>query len=211
MPRVRAEGLRSGELRGHGGRRCSGIWAGVLRHGNEQNEGGETEWSSQRVRRRSRWARGRHIGDGDRRCPRLKMMSMAAIRRVPGCLTRRGGIEGGGGALGHVRGARGRRWPQQQQAAATGSARAREGKRAEEEEERGGARGVPGRVREARGVVASPGTSRREATRQEVAKRGGGARHRAASCAGTGRRQACPLVVGLHSVGLSRWASVSAR
>ena len=48
--------------------------------------------------------------------------------------------------------------------------------------------------------------SRREATRQEVAKRGGGARHRAASCAGTGGRQACPLVVGLHSVGLSRWA-----
>ena len=37
--------------------------------------------------------------------------------------------------------------------------------------------------------MASPGASRREATRQEVAKRGGGARHRAASCAGTGRRQ----------------------
>jgi hypothetical protein len=37
--------------------------------------------------------------------------------------------------------------------------------------------------------VASPGASRREATRQEVAKRDGGARHRAASCAGTGRRQ----------------------
>ena len=37
--------------------------------------------------------------------------------------------------------------------------------------------------------MASPGASRREATRQEVAKRDGGARHRAASCAGTGRRQ----------------------
>ena len=66
---------------------------------------------------------GRHIGDGDRRCPRLKMMSMAAIRRVPGCLARRGGVEGEGGALGHVRGVRGRRWSRQQQAAATGSAR----------------------------------------------------------------------------------------
>ena len=73
------------------------------------------------------------------------------------------------------------------------------------------ARGSRESEREARGVVASPGASRREATRQEVAKRDGGARHRAASCAGTGRRQACPLVVGLHSVGLSRWASVSAR
>ena len=37
--------------------------------------------------------------------------------------------------------------------------------------------------------MASPGASRREATRQEVAKRDGSARHRAASCTGTGRRQ----------------------
>ena len=37
--------------------------------------------------------------------------------------------------------------------------------------------------------MASPGASRREATRQEVAKRDGDARHRVASCAGTGRRQ----------------------
>ena len=51
------------------------------------------------------------------------------------------------------------------------------------------ARGSRESEREARGVVASPGASRREATRQEVAKRDGGARHRAASCAGTGRRQ----------------------
>ena len=60
---------------------------------------------------------GRHIGDGDRRCPRFKMMSMAAIRRVPGCLTRRGGVEGGGGALGHARWRR-KQWPRQLRAAA---------------------------------------------------------------------------------------------
>ena len=59
-----------------------------------------------------------------------------------------------------------------------------------------------GEVRGGRGGVWRLRASRREATRHEVAKRGGGARHRAASCAGTGGRQACPLVVGLHSVGL---------
>ena len=92
---------------------------------------------------------GRHIGDGDRRCPRLKMMSMAAIRRVPGCLARRGGVEGGGGALGHVRGVRGRRWPRQQQAAATAafaSGRTEEGE------------SVRGREREQRGRKRSEGT-----------------------------------------------------
>ena len=70
------------------------------------------------------------------------------------------------------------------------------------------ARGSRESEREARGVVASPGASRREATRQEVAKRDGGARHRAASCAGTGRRQekggpgGLGRAGGLHSVGL---------
>ena len=56
--------------------------------------------------------------------------------------------------------------------------------------------------------MASPGRrgGAKQAGREEVAGARGRARHRAASCAGTGRRQAYPLVVGLHSVGLSRWA-----
>ena len=124
---------------------------------------------------------GRHIGDGDRRCPRLKMMSMAAIRRVPGCLARRRGIEGEGGALGHVRGVRGRRWPRQQQAAATAafaSGRTEEGE------------SVRGREREQRGRKRGEGTrgmrGRLGNTSVEAGGDGGGigARHRAASVRG---------------------------
>ena len=56
-----------------------------------------------------------------------------------------------------------------------------------------GGNGVQGKREAVEGVEASPwrreGVGEAATAKQEVAKRGGGARHRAASCAGTGRRQ----------------------
>ena len=147
--------------------------------------------------------------DGEGRWGRsLKTMMMAAARGPSGRVRRRGGRGRNSGALGGVGEARRWLWPRERWSAATGSIRSREGKQRSEGE---GGPESEGEVIGGRGGAWRLRASRREATRQEVAKRGGGARHRAASCAGTGRRQACPLVVGLHSVGLSRWASVSAR